>query len=196
MSTNDTDNLRAWVESWGRELTWTDHAGAKAGSISKQEMLDLLDGADDRAILLGLLRSLNINHLRVQEENERLRAELEKSARVGAYEQAIGMLRMCATDPGAAKNYVALSVDWDQAIAPGLPFRRAQVVFVRDGAKLPAELASEALRARDHAVSIGRGLVARLKHEGLEGPGTELAEHVLDDLAKTPDANTIELTTK
>ena len=185
----DTTNLRRWVETWGRELTWTEHNGAKAGAISKDEMLALLDDADnsksERQVLLGIFSTMN-------QVNHDLRVQLEKSARVEAVETAVNMLRACATDPGAAKNYVAIESNWDDALAPGLPFRRALIVFMRDGAKSPSQVAAEALRSRDEAIEIARDIIDRYvsPHDRRASDVREAIED-LDRLAKEPDANTI-----
>lgn len=156
----DTKNLRAWVNAWGRELTWTDHNGAQAGSISKTEMLSLLDAAEkaDKRVdgMFDLLETVRDANEDLRRQRDGLAVELEKVARTSAFEQAIDMLRCSATDPGAAKNYTSVELKWDRAIAPGLPFKRCAVVFFRDHAKGPATLVGEALEARDKLSGIAR----------------------------------------
>lgn len=189
-------NLRAWVDSWGHELTWTDRAGAKAGAISKTEMVELIDDAenstDDRKSLMAIVHSMNRTLNELRDENDHLREQLEKAARVGAFEQAISMLRMCATDPGAAKNYVAMDLAWDEAIAPGLPFRRVQIVFVRDDAKTPAILAHEALASRDRLAELARTMLSKMNFGENEDARPVIAESI-ETLAASPAANPIDL---
>lgn len=87
-------------------------------------------------------------------------AEYREAATLGSAQGAIGsMIAMIAKgieDPGAAKNFVSLGFSWDAGILPTMPFRKAEVVFYRDGGKSPAQVASEAVSRAQTAEEVAR----------------------------------------
>jgi hypothetical protein len=80
----------------------------------------------------------------------------------GALQSMMTMLAVEVTDPGAAKNYVELTMQWDKEIAARLPFSRVAVTFFREGGKSPDTQRREAVEDRDEVIAQRDGLADRL----------------------------------
>lgn len=84
-------------------------------------------------------------------ENSVLKQQVEEllpQATLGAAQEGLGsmisMLARDVRDPGAAKNCVEMRFAWDEGALPQMPFRKAALLFYRDGGKSPLELVTEA----------------------------------------------------
>lgn len=111
-----------------REVVWSrENAGLRA---ALEDAREAMQAAEDEARLLG-------------EEIDRIAPD----AAVGAAQQGLAtMLAALAKDikdPGAARNFAEMTFSWDEGILPQMPFRRAAVIFYREGGKSPAELLIE-----------------------------------------------------
>jgi hypothetical protein len=71
-------------------------------------------------------------------------AELEPVARRNTYaeglQDAVTMIALHASDPGAAQNSAEVRVSWDHGIFDKLPFRDAAITLIRPGKKSPLEM--------------------------------------------------------
>lgn len=94
-----------------------------------------------------------INEL--EAENRALTQQLEyfdKHDQVGTWlKDMITMLAMHVEDPGAAKNYVEFTMNWDEGVLAKLPFRQVAVIFYRDGGKSPHTMLKDARAELDDA---------------------------------------------
>lgn len=204
------ENIRTWLDYWGPDgkFSWEQSlAGGRAGvggTIMKSEFVQALELADrtidaeqnaadekhDKSVLMSMLSGLNHRCLELEDQREKLLDQLEKASRFDAFETAIDMLRRTAHDPGAARNYVQCELIWEHALAPTLPFKRACIAFVRDGAKNPAELVRDALVAKARIAKIAREAVMAHHEAGLyDANEYNSLIGTIRELENTPEAN-------
>jgi hypothetical protein len=195
--TKRLQELRAWVESVKDEPS----AHLNITREHAIEMIDLaqrcIDAEHDKRVFRQTLEKLGTRVYELEEERAYLQDQLKKTTQLEAFNVVLRMLRAEATDPGAAKNYVEMRVNWDEALAPGLPFRKAAITFFREGAKSPGGLVAEALAARNEALDLLEKFVpdpGPLSPPSEGKPRTEAHDRAdalarAKHLRKIPDAN-------
>lgn len=164
----------------------TDDEETKLRADLMQARMDADAEKHDKGVLCSVLGQVNRRANELEDQRDQLLSQLDKAARVDAFQTAIDMLRRTATDPGAARNYVQCDIAWDHAIAPGLPFRQCSIVFRRDGALSPGDIVREALVAKSKLADLAIDLISKWNpHESIKQ--VLLAE--IEKLKNTPEAN-------
>ena len=113
--------------------------------------------------------------------NVALKSQLEyfdKNDQIGVWiKDMVAMLALNVSDPGAAKNYVQFTMNWDEGELAKLPFNQVAIIFYRPGGKSPHTKMLEAENERDELRTSVDELMAEVDNltQAREQPTSELA---------------------